>query len=117
MVTTWRLITPVIAIRPTFWLNEVLGSAPKTPEIAVPKPSAKVAPWISLSVASRPGAALGDTADVAHRLDRRDEGHQAEADDRGYRELDPEMEGVRQGDGGGAPTCPKLTMPIKYATA
>ncbi len=39
-VTTWRLITPVIAIRPTFWLNEVLGRPPKTPAMAVPIPSA-----------------------------------------------------------------------------
>jgi hypothetical protein len=58
MVTTWRLMTPVIAIRPTFWLNDVLGRPPKTPESAVPKPSAKVAPWISLSVASRPAPPL-----------------------------------------------------------
>ena len=40
MVTTWRLITPVMATSPTFWLNEVLGSPPKTPAIAVPSPSA-----------------------------------------------------------------------------
>ena len=54
MVTTWRLMTPVMAIRPTFWLNEVFGRPPKIPATAVPKPSAKVAPWISLSVAWRP---------------------------------------------------------------
>ena len=39
-VTTERLITPVIEIRPTFWLNEVFGRPPKTPAIAEPMPSA-----------------------------------------------------------------------------
>ena len=41
MVTTWRLITPVIAINPTFWLNEVFGKPPKMPgNCAEPTPSA-----------------------------------------------------------------------------
>ena len=40
MVTTWRLITPVMAMSPTFWLNEVLGRPPKIPAIAEPTPSA-----------------------------------------------------------------------------
>ena len=35
---------PVIAINPTFWLNDVLGIAPNTAPIAVPTPSAHVAP-------------------------------------------------------------------------
>ena len=54
IVTTWRLITPVIAIKPTFWLNEVFGKPPNTAANAVPAPSAIVPPPISLSVASRP---------------------------------------------------------------
>ena len=58
IVTTWRDITPVIAIRPTFWLNDVFGKEPNTPAIAVPKPSAKVAPVTSASVASRPAPPL-----------------------------------------------------------
>ncbi len=44
MVTTCWLITPVTAISPTFWLNEVLGIAPNTPAIAVPSHTAETAP-------------------------------------------------------------------------
>ena len=40
MVTTCRLITPVMAIRPTFWLKDVFGKPPKMPAAAVPRPSA-----------------------------------------------------------------------------
>ena len=40
MVTTWRLMTPVMATRPTFWLNEVFGRAPNRPATAEPRPSA-----------------------------------------------------------------------------
>ena len=58
IVTTWRLMMPVIEISPTFWLNEVFGSAPNTPETAVPRPSASVPPRISASVASRPAPPL-----------------------------------------------------------
>ncbi len=39
-VTTDRLITPVIEIKPTFWLNDVLGSPAKMPAIKLPRPSA-----------------------------------------------------------------------------
>ena len=39
-VTTWRLITPVIAIRPTFCEKDVLGKLPNSPATAVPIPSA-----------------------------------------------------------------------------
>ena len=53
-VTTWRLITPVIAISPTFWLNVVFGIAPNTAASAVPTPSAQTAPDSSRSVARRP---------------------------------------------------------------
>ena len=40
MVTTCLDIMPVIPTIPTFWLNEVFGSPPKTPATAVPRPSA-----------------------------------------------------------------------------
>ena len=40
MVTTWRLITPVMLIRPTFWLKDVFGNPPNIPATAVPTPSA-----------------------------------------------------------------------------
>ena len=52
------LMTPVIPTMPTFWLNDVFGRPPNTPATAVPRPSAYVAPAISLSVASRPAPAL-----------------------------------------------------------
>jgi hypothetical protein len=58
MVTTWRLITPVMAIRPTFWLNEVLGSAPKTPGDRRAEAVGEGRARISLSVASRPAPPL-----------------------------------------------------------
>ena len=40
MVTTPRLITPVIDTMPTFWLKDVFGRPPKTPARADPSPSA-----------------------------------------------------------------------------
>jgi hypothetical protein len=60
MVTTWRLITPVIAIRPTFWLNEVFGNPPKTPATAVPSAIGKGRALDLLVGRFAPGAAFGD---------------------------------------------------------
>ena len=40
MVTTPRLITPVMETMPTFWLKEVFGRPPKIPATADPRPSA-----------------------------------------------------------------------------
>ena len=66
IVTTWRLMRPVIAINPTFWLKDVLGIAPKMPDSAVPRPSALVAPISSRSVAGRPAppSQIADTAPI-----------------------------------------------------
>ena len=49
-----RFTTFVIATRPTFWLNEVLGSTPNTAAKLEPRPSQIIPPDSSLSVASRP---------------------------------------------------------------
>ena len=48
------LTTLVIATRPTFWLNDVLGSTPKSAASDEPKPSHITPPESSLSVASLP---------------------------------------------------------------
>ena len=39
-VTTDRLITPVIDIKPTFWLKDVFGRPPNKPATKLPTPSA-----------------------------------------------------------------------------
>lgn len=50
-----RLTALVIAKRPTFWLNDVMGEQPKTPpETAEMKPSQQWKPEISFSVISFP---------------------------------------------------------------
>ena len=74
IVTTARLITPVIAIRPTFCEKDVFGNAPNKPDTAVPRPSAKVAPWISLSVASRfaPPLVIPDTSPTVSTAETKD---------------------------------------------
>lgn len=48
-----RLITFVMAISPTFWLNEVIGIQPKSADSELIKPSQASEPVISLSVTSR----------------------------------------------------------------
>ena len=60
-----RLTTFVIATRPTFWLNEVMGGQPNTPpEIAEIKPSQPREPETSFSVISRPRPPV-QTAEVS----------------------------------------------------
>ena len=48
-----RLTTLVMATRPTFWLNEVLGSTPKQAAKVEPRPSQMTPPDSSLSLGSR----------------------------------------------------------------
>ena len=48
-----RLITFVIAINPTFWLNDVIGRHPNSAERELMYPSQAIEPVISLSVTSR----------------------------------------------------------------
>ena len=49
-----RLTTLVIATRPTFWLNDVIGRQPKTEDSELIKPSQAMEPEVSFSVTSRP---------------------------------------------------------------
>ena len=48
-----RLTTFVIAIRPTFWLKEVIGRQPKTEDKLLTRPSQTIEPEISFSLTSR----------------------------------------------------------------
>ena len=45
-----RFTTFVMAMRPIFCANDVSGVQPNTPESALTKPSAAIAPWNSRSV-------------------------------------------------------------------
>ena len=60
-----RLTTFVMATRPTFWLNEVMGGQPNTPpDTAEIKPSQARDPETSFSVISRPRPPV-QTAEVS----------------------------------------------------
>ena len=48
-----RLVILVMVTRPTFWLNDVFGSTPKSAAKDEPRPSQTTPPESSLSVASR----------------------------------------------------------------
>ena len=54
----YRLITLVMASRPTFWLKEVMGIQPKQADKELIRPSQARLPEISLSVDSRPRTVL-----------------------------------------------------------
>ena len=45
--------TPVMATRPTFWLNDVIGEHPKSPPKALMNPSQAIEPEASFAVMSR----------------------------------------------------------------
>jgi hypothetical protein len=98
MVTTWRLITPVMAIRPTFWLNEVFGRPPNNAGDCGAETVGEGRALDLLVGRLAPGAALGDALSVAHGLDRRDDGHEAHADDDREVELEAPLERHRQGE-------------------
>ena len=68
-----RLTTLVMATRPTFWLNDVIGRQPNTDERALMNPSQAIEPDVSLSVASRPRpvAARADVSPIVSVADTR----------------------------------------------
>ena len=104
MVTTWRLITPVMAIRPTFWLNEVLGRPPNIPAIACGTEPVGEGRALDLDIgrfaAAPPPLVIPLTSPTVSTA--RNEGHQAETDDRGDGELSkPYLNGWGRGEGGG----------------
>ncbi len=49
-----RFTTFVMATKPTFWLNEVIGRQPNTDDNALTKPSQAIEPDVSFVVASLP---------------------------------------------------------------
>ena len=59
-----RLTIFVMAIKPTFWLKDVLGSTPKNAAIEEPRPSQITEPDSSLSVASlaRPPSVIAEVS-------------------------------------------------------
>ena len=116
MVTTWRLITPVIAISPTFWLNVVLGIAPNTAASAVPTPSAATAPISSPSVAGRWAlfsqiAATSPMDSIEETNPVRQNPRMAEADS-----AKPKWNGIGTITHPAWPTSPNDTRPIASAS-
>ena len=69
----YLLTTLVIAIRPTFWLNDVIGRQPKTDERALMKPSQAIEPEVSFTVALRlrSVAARADVSPIVSVADTR----------------------------------------------
>lgn len=65
------LTTLVIATRPTFWLNEVIGRQPNIDDNALIKPSQAIEPDVSLRVTSRfnPEAANADVSPIVSVAD------------------------------------------------
>ena len=115
IVTTWRLIIPVIPTIPTFWLKEVFGKPPKTAAAAVPKPSAYVAPEISSSVASRPAPAFvvadtSPTVSIAETMETNVTANTAQK-----LNSKPYGSGLIDVIQFALETAPKFTIPMKYA--
>ena len=62
----YLLTTLVIATRPTFWLNDVIGKQPNTEDNELTNPSQAIEPEVSLVVASlfKPEDASADVSPI-----------------------------------------------------
>ena len=68
-----RFTTRVMAIRPTFWLKEVMGVQPKREEMELAKPSQAKEPEISFSLISlfRPAMVMAEVSPMVSAADTR----------------------------------------------